>query len=260
MAIRLALVGASGRTGSLIAESLSEYSEFSLAAALVSEQSRWLGKDLPGAPIRFTSDLEAGIRAADLVVDFSTPSTTQAVLEIAARLGKPTLIGTTGLGQPHQGLVSAVASVAPILVAPNTSVGIGALIQLALTAKSTLGPTFDIEILEAHHRHKRDAPSGTALAIADAIRSEDDLEIQLGRVGGQAYRRDCEVGIASLRGGDVVGDHTVFFLGAGERIEITHRVTDRRIFARGALRLAGILYRCPPGRYSVADMLRMPKS
>lgn len=257
MTIQLALVGASGRTGSMIAEVLREFPGFKLSAAIVSEQSKSLGKELPGNDIRFTSALEDGIRSADLVVDFSTPRTTQAVLETSARLRKPVLIGTTGLSQTHLDLVSTVASVAPILVAPNTSVGVGVLMQLAVTARRTLGPNFDIEIFEAHHRHKKDAPSGTALAIADAIRSADNLDIQLGRAGNPGPRRERELGIESLRGGDIVGEHTVFFLGAGERLEITHRVTDRRVFALGAVRLADSLYRCSPGIYTVADLLRV---
>jgi 4-hydroxy-tetrahydrodipicolinate reductase len=206
--------------------------------------------------VEFSSELQTGIERCDLVIDFSTPASALEAARGAASLKKPILIGTTGCTAEQVEELRSLAVKVPVAVVSNTSVGVFVLRELATEAVRLLGPSFDIEIIEAHHRLKKDAPSGTALSLAEALRAERALEVVTGRSGKTGPRQDGEIGIESLRGGDVVGDHTIFFLGQGERLELTHRVTDRALFARGALRFASLLVSKGPGFYSVADLMR----
>jgi 4-hydroxy-tetrahydrodipicolinate reductase len=194
-----------------------------------------------------------------VVVDFSTPEATLDYLDVAANLQRPIVVGTTGFTEQHVLLFNRYAERTPVLVASNFSFGMAVLGVLVAKATALLGPTFDVEILDVHHRGKRDAPSGTAWRlqrIVAAIGEESpSMTAQCHR---RSVRQVNEVGLAALRGGDVVGDHTVYYLGDGERLELTHRATSRECFARGALACAAWLQRQPPGRlYNLTDVLEV---
>lgn len=255
MSLRIAIVGASGRMGTQLLRVLPEFPDLSLGAALVSKESKSLGLNVPGADFEFSNAIEEGIVGSDLVIDFSAPVSSLEAARIAACHRKPILIGTTGLVPKQVEEVRGFASKIAIALISNTSMGIATLTQLTAEATRMLGPSFDIEILEAHHRFKKDAPSGTALALAEAVQTERALTATTGRSSKGGARANQEVGIESLRGGDVVGEHTVFFLGEGERIELTHRVSDRGVFARGAFRFASLLATKSIGFYSAAELL-----
>jgi 4-hydroxy-tetrahydrodipicolinate reductase len=168
----------------------------------------------------------------------------------------PVVSGTTRLDATCERLLNEAARKIPVLWSPNTSIGVHVLAAIAAYAAKHLGPGFDVEIVETHHRAKIDAPSGTATRLADAIReAREDLDPVFGREGNVGPRSSSEIGVFAVRGGDVIGEHTVHLLGPGERIELTHRATSRDLFARGALRAARFLAGKPPGRYSMADVL-----
>jgi 4-hydroxy-tetrahydrodipicolinate reductase len=209
-----------------------------------------------GGDLQHTDDLDAGISASDVVIDCSTPETALLAAKCAAQNQKPILICTTGIARAQLTEMRELAGRIPMAVIANTSLGVFALSQLAAQAATILGPSFDVEIFELHHRGKKDAPSGTALALAAAVQSERPLDVCSGASGQRGIRGKQELGVEALRGGDVAGEHTVFFLGEGERIELTHRVSDRAVFARGALRLVTRLSERAPGFYSIQDLIR----
>ena len=196
---------------------------------------------------------------ADVLIDFSHPALTLKSLDLACALGIPAVIGTTGLDAACRARLDSAAAEIPLCVAANFSVGVTVMLELARRAASALDPSFDMEISEIHHRRKLDAPSGTALALGEALaagRGQRLADVQVhDRSARRVARPSTEIGIQSLRGGDVAGEHTVFFLGDGERLEISHRATDRSIFARGALLAAGKLVGQPAGRVAFADIL-----
>jgi 4-hydroxy-tetrahydrodipicolinate reductase len=206
-----------------------------------------------------TDDLETALAEAEVVIDFTTPAATRALLERCARAGIAAVVGTTGMDAACERAVDALAKVAPVVVAPNFSVGVNVLMALAERAARALGPDFDLEIVEMHHKHKVDAPSGTAVRLAEVVARARDLDparaVVHGRSGQVGARRSEEIGVLALRGGDVVGDHTLILAGPGERIEITHRAHGRQIFARGAVRAAHWVVGRPAGRYDMADVL-----
>jgi len=216
-------------------------------------------KDIPENSPPILQDAEDLFAIADLVIDFTAPDASVRHALIAGRLGKPLVIGTTGLNDAHMASIREAAKTAPILVTPNASLGVNVLIELVKCAAKSLGPEFAIEIFETHHSKKVDAPSGTALALgraaAEARGTQISTKAVFDRHGHTGERSRDEIGFASLRGGDVVGDHTVFFYGQGERLELTHRATDRALFARGAVQAARWLAAQPPGFYSMKDML-----
>jgi 4-hydroxy-tetrahydrodipicolinate reductase len=224
--------------------------------------------DHPGAPglggatadgVVASDDLDHGLGACDVYVDFTTPAATAAAATAATRFGRAAVIGTTGLDAEAEAAVAALAAVAPVVVAANFSLGVNLLIGLVGQAAKVLGPDWDAEIVEVHHRHKRDAPSGTALALAHAIahgRGVDYNAVKRHSRDGEVGPRPAgEIGVSAVRGGDVVGEHTALFLGAHERIELAHRATSRAIFAIGALRAASWVAKRPPGRYDMQDVL-----
>ncbi len=196
---------------------------------------------------------------ADVVIDFSTPDSTIAIARAARDRGLAVVSGTTGLRPEQLEELQSLSQTIPILYSPNMSVGVNVLLSLIETATSQLGSDWDIEVTEAHHHHKVDAPSGTAKKILQVITESSETEhatdVQYGREGHTGARSSREIGMHVIRGGDVVGDHTVMYYGAGERLEITHRATDRAIFARGALRAANWLAGQSPGYYTLKDML-----
>jgi 4-hydroxy-tetrahydrodipicolinate reductase len=239
----------------------------SLAGGLAGDLEVVSAVDAPGAPlvgeeiapgVRVTSDLAAGIAAADVYIDFTTPTATAAAAAHATALRKAAVVGTTGLDAAARDALAALAEVAPVVVAANFSLGVNVVLGLVAKAARAL-PGWDAEIVELHHRNKRDAPSGTAIAIgraiADARALDYDRVKRHARDGDVGARPDQELGVVAVRGGDVIGEHTAFFFGDRERVEISHRATDRSIFAIGAVRAAQWVATQPPGRYDMLDVL-----
>lgn len=204
-------------------------------------------------------DLRSVIDNGDVVVDFSSHNATSSFAGICALHKKPIVIGTTGLAEEARAQISNLKSQIPIVLSSNFSTGVNVLFWLTGKAAEILGPSFDLEVVEMHHRMKRDAPSGTAKTLAEilaAVRKEQlDKVIRHGRSGITGERTTEEIGMHSLRGGDVVGDHTVIFAAAGERVELTHKASSRETFANGALRAAEWVVRQKPGLYDMRDVL-----
>ncbi|HEX4023724.1 MAG TPA: 4-hydroxy-tetrahydrodipicolinate reductase [Steroidobacteraceae bacterium] len=264
-ATRLVLIGASGRMGLQILQQLPEIPTLRLTGAVASERSGALGRDagmlagIGDSGVAICAALPPLLAQADVAVDFSTGTAAAANLAACAAAGVPLLIGTTGLPADLQAPLAAAARHIALLVAPNTSLGVNLLLELVRRAAQALPLSYDIEVLEAHHRHKRDAPSGTALALAGAAAEGrgQDLPERAGvaPTDRSGQRPQGQIGFAAVRGGDVVGEHQVLFLGDGERVSLGHAATDRGVFARGALLAARWLARQPPGRYRMADVL-----
>jgi 4-hydroxy-tetrahydrodipicolinate reductase len=263
----VAIVGITGRMGQTLLRALREDSDPSFAlhlcGAVAAPHSTRLGLDAAteGGPtgILVTADLAAALRDAAVAVDFSAPGRVADHARACAAARVPLLVGVTGFDAAGRTALEAAAALVPVLIAPNTSLGVNLTARLVKLAARVLGAGYDVEIGEAHHRGKRDAPSGTALRLGEVVAAERGVALSevavFERHGTQAPRGAAEIGFSVLRAGDIVGDHTVTFATAGERIEITHRATDRIIFARGALRAAGWLCGKPPGLYSMDDVL-----
>ncbi len=268
---RVAIVGVSGRMGRALVRAACEIPAVRVTAAVASAHSASLGRDagvLAGVEplgLEVSSDLSAALAQADVAIDFSQPQATRSNLDACRAARKPLLIGTTGFADdPSEAELDAAAREIPLLIAPNTSLGVALLMDLVRQAARALPPEFDIEIIEAHHRLKRDAPSGTALALARAAGEGRDLSPPQALSGSSAARigprRQGEIGFAVIRGGDIVGEHTVLFAGPGEELRLHHRAGDRAIFARGALRAALWLRDQQPGRYGMRDILHYDQS
>ncbi len=259
----IAIFGITGRMGQALLRALRESSALTLSGAVASANSARLGQDAAeeGAPtgVLITADARLGILGASVAVDFSSSSGVgeHALACAAARV--PVLIGATGLDGADRGVLERAARDVAVLIAPNTSVGVAVVAKLVSMAAAGLGPSYDVEIFEAHHRMKRDAPSGTALSLGEAVAGVRGRRLQdiaaYDRVAQSVPRVPGSIGFASLRAGDIVGEHTVTFAAAGERVEITHRATDRITFARGALRAAEWLVGRPAGLYGMQDVL-----
>jgi 4-hydroxy-tetrahydrodipicolinate reductase len=253
--VRAAIIGISGRMGLALVRAASESREISVVSAVASPQSAALSKDageLAGVGrlgVHVTSDLLAALAQADVAIDFSNGAATQGNLAACLRARKPLLVGTTGYPADTDGAATEI----PILVAPNTSLGVTLLIELVRQAAAALPEQFDIEIIEAHHWMKKDAPSGTALALGKAAAEGRRQPLEPSRRDG-APRQAGEIGFAVVRGGDIVGEHSVLFAGIGESLTLSHRATDRALFARGALRAAAWLQSRAPGRYFMRDL------
>jgi 4-hydroxy-tetrahydrodipicolinate reductase len=233
-----------------------------LVGAIVSPRSKVLGRDageVSGAGVagvELTADTASALLGADVVIDFSTAAAVPHLLQLAVRAKVAVVSGTTRLDATCERLLDETAKVVPVLWAPNTSVGVQVLAELVTLAAKKLGLGFDVEIVEAHHRAKIDAPSGTAERLRRAVdEARSDLRPVYGREGNVGPRTTDEIAVLALRGGDVIGDHTVHFLGQGERLELTHRATNRDLFARGALAAARFLHGKPAGRYTMLDVL-----
>lgn len=261
---RIGIVGCTGRMGRmLLAETLS-----TTGATLAGGVDRLkageildLGELAGGKPLGILAGGDAGalFAAVDVVIDFTVPAASAAHAEMAAAAGKGLVIGTTGLDAAQTRAIESAATKTAILWAPNMSLGVNLLLGLVEQVARSLGTDWDIEIVEMHHRHKIDAPSGTALGLGRAAAKGRGVELDevavRSRDGHTGARSEGTIGFATLRGGDVVGDHTVIFAGEAERIELTHKATDRRIFSRGALRAALWLKGRPPGLYGIKDVL-----
>lgn len=240
-AVRVLLVGAKGRMGQAIAAA-AEAAGVVISAGL--DQGDDLAKEIGGC---------------DVVVDFSHVSATAAICRACLGAGKPLVSGTTGHSNAERALLDDASKTLPIILSPNFSVGVNALFWLTRKAAELLGKDFDLEIVEAHHRLKKDAPSGTARRLAEILCEVRKLEyaknVAHGREGLIGERPSAEIGVHSIRGGDVVGDHTVIFAGRGERLELAHKASSRETFAAGALRAARWIIGRPPGLYSMEDVL-----
>lgn len=248
--MKIAIAGAGGRMGRTLIEAVLADRELSLVCAVDVAGSSAVGTQLGG--IKVTSDL-GPIAAADVLLDFTRPEGTLAHLKHA----KAMVIGTTGFTQEDKGKISEAAQRIPIVLAANFAVGVNATYKLAETAARILGDAYDVEIVEAHHRHKVDAPSGTALQLGQVVAKALNRPLQAvhGRKGDVRERTAKEIGFHSIRGGDIVGEHTVIFAGTGERVEVTVRSQSRLTYAHGALRAARWLLGRPPGLYQMADVL-----
>lgn len=262
--IRLAMAGAAGKMGKTILGLAIHDKEFKITAGLESKNNSAFGKDigqfLGAAPLgaHFTHDLES-LKSADVLVDFTHPSATQTHLKSAVQYGLGYVIGTTGLDEATLALIKKASAKIPIVQSPNMSIGVNLLFGLAELTAKTLDETYNIEISEIHHRMKKDAPSGTAvklLEILAAARSRNlKKDVVTGRSGEVGARPQGEIGVFALRGGDVVGEHTVFFFGDGERIELTHKASSREAFAQGALRAAKFIAKKKNGLYNMRQVL-----
>jgi 4-hydroxy-tetrahydrodipicolinate reductase len=256
--LRVVVHGAAGRMGEGIIAACAQRDDMRVIAAIERADHPRQGQHMvPRAPV-ISADLTAALAAgADILIDFSAPAAMITAAHAAAAAGVPFLTGTTGLTLDHTAALQLLAAQIPVLAAPNMSLGVNLLHGLVAQASRALGAEWDIEVFELHHRYKRDAPSGTALNLAHsaAAAQANARTLQPVRSGPDAPRRPDEIGLSAARGGDVVGEHTVFFLGDGERIELTHRATDRLIFVNGALRAARWLATASPGFYSMQDVL-----
>lgn len=263
--MKIGIVGCAGRMGRMVAAAVAGTEGASIAAGSEAAGSPALGKDiaalagLPACGALAIADAGAVFRAADAVIDFTTPAAALVHARMAAETGHALVIGTTGLEPEHEAALAAAARKAVIVRAANFSVGVNVILGLAREAARILGPDYDIEILEMHHRAKVDAPSGTALALGAAV--ADGRKVALAeksvraRDGATGPRKSGDIGFATLRGGDVIGDHTVIFAGEGERVEIGHRASSRAVFAAGAVRAALWTKGRAPGLYSMRDVL-----
>jgi 4-hydroxy-tetrahydrodipicolinate reductase len=263
-AIPTVLIGATGRMGVGILRELPRFAALRLCGAVASEGSAALGQDaaahagLPPIGVTVSAALPPLLRAARLAIDFSSAAAAPATLAACVAARVPLLLGTTGLARELAAPMAAAAESIALLVAPNTSPGLNVLLSLVGTAAARLPAGFDIEIIETHHRDKTDAPSGTALAIGAAAADARGMALEdaadYARHGVTGARARGHIGFASLRGGDIVGEHEVHFLGEGERLMLRHSVSDRGVFARGALLAGAWLATQPPGRYGMADV------
>jgi 4-hydroxy-tetrahydrodipicolinate reductase len=228
-----------------------------VVSALDRADAPGLGTQIGG--VAATADAAAALDACEVYIDFTSPSATQAIAKLATQRKRAAVIGTTGLGAADEAALAELAKVAPIVVAANFSLGVNLLLGLVRQAASVLGPEWDAEVIETHHRAKRDAPSGTALMIAKAIAaghgSDYDAVKRHSRDGDIGPRPQGQIGVSTVRGGDVIGEHTASFFGPAERIEISHRASSRSIFAAGALRAAAWVVGKPPGRYDMLAVL-----
>lgn len=263
--LRLVIAGAGGRMGRTLLRAIHEVPGFALAGAVDHEGAAEIGTDtgtlagLSPSGKKVTSDALPLVVQADAIIDFTTPASSVALAALAAQARIVHVIGTTGMSSADDAKLEAAARHAIIVKSGNMSLGVNLLAALVKRAAASLGPDFDIEVLEMHHNKKVDAPSGTALLLGKAAAEGREIELEKNSVrardGHTGARKAGDIGFATLRGGTVVGDHTVIFAGASERIELTHKAEDRMIFARGALAAAKWGKGKKPGIYSMADVL-----
>jgi len=263
-ALRIAVAGASGRMGRMLIEAVSAADDLVLVGALDVSGSAAIGQDASaflGQPcgVAIGADLQAGLANAQVLIDFTRPEGTLAHLAACRRLGVKMVIGTTGLSDAQKAEIAEHAGHIAVMMAPNMSVGVNVMLKLLDTAARALGDGFDIEVIEAHHRHKVDAPSGTALQMGEVLAAALGRDLKAcavyGREGVTGERDPSTIGFATVRGGDIVGDHTVLFAGTGERVEITHKASSRATFAQGALRAARFLATQRQGLFGMNEVL-----
>lgn len=262
--IKVAIAGCGGRMGKTLLEGILQSDDLILHAALEHSSSTQLGRDageLAGSAcgVKISADVEDALQGANVLIDFTRPEGTMHHLEVCIKLGLPIVIGTTGFSAQQKAQLGAAAQHIGVVFAPNMSVGVNLTFKLLEMASKVLSHGYDIEIIEAHHRHKVDAPSGTALGMGEVIAKTLGRDLAkcavYGREGVTGEREPSTIGFATIRGGDIVGDHTVLFAGIGELIEITHKATSRATFALGALRAARFLQVNTVGLYDMQDVL-----
>ncbi len=258
--IKIAVSGASGRMGKRITALIDQTDDLKLTGAIEKSRSESIGKDA-GNGIMVTDDTYEAVKDSDILIEFSNPKATVEHLNIITRLSKKMVIGTTALSDKDMEAVKAASKKSPILISPNMSIGVNILFKLTgLLTDLLLDKGFDIEIVEAHHKNKVDAPSGTANKIAHIVAEHLGISLsnagKYGRYGVIGKRTSNEIGIHSIRGGDIVGEHRIIYAGDGEILEISHRATSRDTFALGALAAARFLYSQKAGLYSTADLLK----
>jgi 4-hydroxy-tetrahydrodipicolinate reductase len=265
--MRLVIAGAGGRMGRTLIHAIAVTKGVTLAGAVEAADSAVIGRDagefagLGPSGVKIVSDVAPLLEAADGLIEFTSPAVTLALAELTASAGIVHVIGTTGHSAEQEAAIGKAASRVPIVKSGNMSLGVNLLAALVKRVAQTLDENYDIEILEMHHNKKIDAPSGTALMLGRAAAAGRGINLAAhsvrGRDGMTGARRAIDIGFAALRGGTVVGDHTVIFAGPAERIELTHRAEDRMIFARGALHAALWARGKKPGLYSMADVLEL---
>ena len=264
LAIRVAIAGASGRMGRMLIEAVRASGDCVLAGALDIASSPAIGSDATaflgvasGVPI--TADVRAGLANADVLIDFTRPEGTLEHLAVCAQVGVKAVIGTTGFTAEQKEAIAAAAQKTAVVFAPNMSVGVNVTLKLLDMAARALSTGYDIEVIEAHHRHKVDAPSGTALKMGEVIAQALGRDLKdcavYAREGVTGERDPSTIGFATIRGGDIVGDHTVLFAGTGERIEISHKSSSRAGYAQGSLRAARFLAAHRTGLFDMFDVL-----
>ena len=264
--LRVAVAGASGRMGHMLIEAVLEAPDCRLVGAVDRAETSALGQDAAAflgrtSGVKVGADLRSGLAGAQVLIDFTRPEGTLAHLAACRELGVKMVIGTTGFTEAQRAQVEAAARDIAIVMAPNMSVGVNVMLRLLDQAARALAQGYDIEIIEAHHRHKVDAPSGTALEMGRVVaaalgRDLNDCAVYA-REGVTGERDPSTIGFATVRGGDIVGDHTVLFAGTGERIEITHRSASRATYAQGSLRAARFLATRASGLYGMPDVLNL---
>ena len=247
---KLVISGCCGRMGQAIARCALQDSAFSIGAALEASGHEAIGRDLgavlgrpSGVGVQVSDDARGAMSQGDMVIEFTSPDVTVAHAQLAQQLRKPMVIGTTGLSEAQRETLRAASKTIPIVFSPNMSLGVAVLFELAQAAAQRLGPSYDVEVVESHHRQKKDAPSGTAKRLAEVLASARK------QVSGT-------IPIHAIRAGDIVGDHTVILAGPAERLELTHRAHSRDVFAQGALRAAQFIVGQKPGLYDMSDVLR----
>lgn len=263
---KIAIAGCSGRMGRTLLEAVAQAPDLQLAAALERTGSPYLNKDAgeligAGCGISITSDYATALKNCDQLIDFTRPEGTLAHLAVCREAGVKMIIGTTGFSASEKAQLKAAAQDIAIVFAPNMSVGVNVTFKLLEIAAKVLNEGYDIEIIEAHHRHKVDAPSGTALRMGEVIAETLEKDLNkvaiYGREGTTGERNPETIGFSTIRGGDIVGDHTALFAGIGERIEISHKASSRMTFAMGALRAVRFLADKPNGLFDMQDVLKL---
>ncbi|CAM3665007.1 dihydrodipicolinate reductase [Polynucleobacter brandtiae] len=262
--MKIAIAGATGRMGKMLIEAVLNSSDTELVGALEHDACPQLGEDAGAflgkkTGVVITADIAKALRDAQFLIDFTRPEATMAYLEVAQGTGSKMIIGTTGLSPEQIDVLKTASQNLAIVFSPNMSVGVNATFKLLEIATKMLNEGYDIEIVETHHRHKVDAPSGTALKMGEVIAQAlgeklDDVAVYA-REGHTGERKAGSIGFATIRGGDIVGDHTVLFAGEGERIEISHKSSSRQSYAQGSLRATRFLQSQNSGLYDMQDVL-----
>lgn len=268
MKTKVVITGVSGRMGVALLEGVFADSELVLHAAIDRDGSQLIGQDAGaqfGADtgVKVTANLEKALVGADVLIDFTRPEAAMQYLAACEKASVKMVIGTTGFNESEKDKITSTAQQTAVVFAPNMSVGVTLLINLVEQAAKVLNDGYDIEVVEMHHRHKVDAPSGTALRLGEAAAQGLGQDLKdcavYAREGVTGEREEGKIGFATLRGGDVVGDHSVIYAGTGERVEITHKASSRATFALGALRAAKFLSQNPTGLYDMRDVLGLNK-
>ena len=260
--VRAVLIGVTGRMGQALVRTAPAFAELLVTGAIASPASLALGRDAGEVAgqgrmnLAVESNLAGSLAQADVALDFSSPHTTASSVRACREARKALLLGTTGFGAEVEAAIEGAARDIPVLVAANTSIGVAVLTELVRSAARRLPTSFDVDVLDFHHRLKPDAPSGTALALGAAIAAARGSELPPAPATARGRSRpEGQIDFASVRAGHLVGEHTVIFSGTGEQLSLTHRASDRAVFARGALQAALWLVSQPPGRYSMSDFL-----